>query len=180
MLKRVHLYLISQLQLVGPGTDNFNDLVWPNSTMVQYATWAKFNDVLCIELHLIPFLQCWGRSSSSICFLPVTVLSPKNLSLKVFLDFLEPSCFIMGLVFRWDRGSLFALSEMKLPLGVVAVVSEKGRDALGFRSQIVGSEFREGQPQVPVVLKVVNKAPELLFHDSIEPFHLAIGLVVVL
>ncbi len=86
MLNRVDLYLVWQFQLVGPGGDNLDNLIGFYSTVVQLAARAAGYNVLGIEPYMIPFLERWCRSSSSVGTFTITVLGLKDFCLKVFLD----------------------------------------------------------------------------------------------
>jgi hypothetical protein len=88
MLNRVNLNFIWQFQLGGPRGDNFDVLVWTYSTVVPLTAWATSDNVLRVEPYLIPFLERWGWSSSSVRTLAVTVLGTEDLSLEVFMDLL--------------------------------------------------------------------------------------------
>jgi hypothetical protein len=84
----MNLNFIWQFKLVGPRGDNFDNLIWSYSAVVQLVAWATSDNILCIEPYSIPFLQSWGRSPSSVCTLAITVLDEEHLSLKLFLDLL--------------------------------------------------------------------------------------------
>jgi hypothetical protein len=124
----MNLYLLWQFQLVGPGRDDLDNLVGSNSTVIQVAAWSTGDNVLCVEPHPISFLEYWGRSASSVLSLTVTVLSSKDLGLKVFLDLFERSRCLLGVGFCRDQGGLFVLLEVKLSFRIATIVREEGRD----------------------------------------------------
>ncbi len=175
MLNRVNLNIVWQFQLVGPRGEDFDDLVWSYLIVAQLTARATSDNILCVEPYSISFLQSWGWSPPPVCCLAITVLCAEDLSLEKFLDIFQLSCRFVCVSFCRYQGSLFVLSVVEWPVGVVPVVCEEGGHACRFRGLVICRELGEGSPRIPVVLKVVDKAPEVLFHDSIEPFSLSVG-----
>ncbi len=114
--------------------------------MVQLAARRASNDILGIEPHSIRFLERGGRSLFLVCPFAVDVLGLEDLGLELFLDLFElPRC-LMDVGFCRDRGGLFVMSKVKLPLAVMAVVREERRNTSRFWSLGVGGKLGEGQP----------------------------------
>jgi hypothetical protein len=109
VLNRVYLNFIWQLQLVGPGRDDLNDLVGSNAAMVQFAAWAASDDVLGVKPYSIPFLERWGRSPSLVRTLAIAVLGTEDLGLEVFLDLFQLSGRLVRIRFGRNWRGLFAL-----------------------------------------------------------------------
>jgi hypothetical protein len=143
MLDRVNLYLFWQFYLVGPWGDGLDNLVGSNMAVVQFTAWSMGNDVLRIELYPILFLERRGGNPLSISTFTVTVLGSKDLCLNMILDFLQFLGRLVCVSLCRDRRGSFALSEVELPLRVIAVVGEKGGYACRFRSLVVCREFEK-------------------------------------
>ncbi len=111
--------------------------------VVKLTAWSTGNDVFCNKPHPNPFLERWSGSLLSVGTFTVTVLGSKDFHLKVFLDFLQLSGRLGCVSLCWDRGGLFALPDVELPLGVITLVPEEGRYACRFRCLFVCREFRE-------------------------------------
>jgi hypothetical protein len=56
------------------------------------------------------------------------------------------------------------------------MVREEGRDACGIRDLVVTGEFSEEEIVCPIVLKVADIGPKVLFHDRVHALGLPIGL----
>ncbi len=81
---------------------------------------------------------------SSVSTFAVTVLSMEDFCPEVVLNFFALTCSLVGFSVYGDRVGLFVFLEVKLPLRIIAIVPEEGRDTCQFLGLLVGCKFQEG------------------------------------
>ena len=97
--------------------------------------------------------------------------------LQVLLDALVDGAVLFDKSFRdWVDRDPFVVEHFQLASWIEPIVSEERRDLGGSMLSIVIREFREGKYVEPVVLLVVAKGSQILFHDLIDTFRLAVRL----
>lgn len=170
---RVALHGRRKVEMVGVRAYDLEDREGTKAFMIQLLRRANGTDVAGVEPDLVTNLEVWCGSSVVVSILLMLKLGTSDFGTEVVEDGGHGGLDLFGI----KSGRVGRVRKVGgCHTGVASVVGEEGGHAGGLRGGVVAGELGEGKERLPVVLLVTDKRPEVLFHDGVHAFGLAISL----
>lgn len=141
---------------------------------IQFTCGSRSSNVSSVQPHLAALLNIRSRNWSTICSLLLYCLTPSHLHSEVVMNLLHRCLNPIGIYTSLILGPCWFF--YKRHLGVRTLSRMKRSTLCGLGPSVICSKLSLRKPLDPIIMQIVHKHREVLFHTSIHSFHLSVCL----
>jgi hypothetical protein len=165
-------YCVGNVQFVSVGSHKAGDTIRAMVLILQFPTRSFRSPVSPINPYHISWLEGGSRTPMVVGVVLVAKLGKSHFAACDIMDGGEALGCRLSLLFLREIDTNV---QFEVVLGVEPMVREERRDTGGIRDLVIAGEFSEEEVVCPIVLKVADVRPKVLFHDCVHALSLSIG-----